>query len=172
MIDMASKKINSVKKAAVEKKAAPTKNIENNQSKRRKSRGSETPGKRVNNGGARKGSGRKLGAATKRTRKIADDLAKDETRITPLDYLMEVLNTTPESIKAKLKKGEISQEEAIVMLTDLKQSRYKAAVDSAPYLHPRLSSISASVTTPEHEMFVKECEALALVLQAEEAAKK
>ena len=85
---------------------------------------------------------------------------------------MEVLNTTPESIKAKLKKGEISQEEAIVMLTDLKQSRYKAAVDACAYMHPRLSSVTANVTTPDHERFVKECEELALVLLAEEAAKK
>ena len=41
-------------------------------------------------GGKRAGSGRKLGAATKRTRKIADELMASGEK-TPLEYMLEVM---------------------------------------------------------------------------------
>ena len=171
MIDMVSKKSNPVKKVAVEKKTAPTKNIENNQSKRRKTRGSETPGKRVNNGGARKGSGRKLGAATKKTREIADKLAADGGLL-PLGWMLSVLRETPDKLRRMYADGEIDTVEYTIRLQELTRRRDKAAVDACSYIHPRLSAITASVTTPAHEKFVKECEALAAELLAQEAAAK
>ena len=129
-----------VKKAAAKKKALVKKPFENNQKKKITRASVKRPG----SGGARKGSGRKMGSATKRTRKIADELAKSN-RITPLEFMLNTLNETSEALKAKLKSGEIGSEQFMVLFADLVKRREKAAVDAAPYIHPRLSSIEAKV---------------------------
>ena len=59
------------------KRPAVTKSFENNQKKI-----TRASVKRPGSGGARKGSGRKLGAATKKTREIADKLA-ESSDVTP-----------------------------------------------------------------------------------------
>jgi len=148
------------------KKISASKKVENNQLANKKPRSGC-----ANNGGARKGSGRKLGAATKKTREIADDLAADGG-ITPLEWMLSVLRETPDKLRRMYADGEIDTVEYTIRLQELTRRRDKAAVDACSYIHPRLSAITANVTTPAHEKYVKECEALALVLQAEEASKK
>jgi methanogenic corrinoid protein MtbC1 len=72
-------------------------------------------------GGARKGAGRKVGALTQKTREIAERAV--ETGITPLDYMLEILRDTT---------------------ADAGQ-RFEAAKAAAPYIHPRLSAVDATV---------------------------
>jgi hypothetical protein len=139
----------AVKRATVKKKAAPAKKKvdENNQQKKH-------GGKRPNSGGARKGSGRKVGAATVKTRKIADKLV-EEGGMTPLEYMLDTLRETPEKLQAKHKAGEIDTEQYIVGLQDLTRRRDQAAQNAAPYIHPRLSSIEANVGLKGHDAFVE-----------------
>ena len=75
----------------------------------------------MGHGGARKGAGRKAGSATKRTREIADAAAKAD--LTPLGYMLSVLQDDGQPMAV----------------------RFEAAKHSAPYVHPRLSSVDASV---------------------------
>lgn len=67
-------------------------------------------------GGARPGSGRKVGALTTKTREIAAKAI--EGGITPLDYMMSILRD--ETLEAA--------------------QRFEAAKAAAPYVHPRLST--------------------------------
>lgn len=76
-------------------------------------------------GGARPGSGRKPGAATKKIREAADRLASEG--LTPLDYMVGVL------------RGEM----------EFDPVKFQAAEKAAPYMHPRLASIDATVKTPD-----------------------
>jgi hypothetical protein len=69
-------------------------------------------------GGARKGSGRKLGSATVRTREIANKAA--EQGVTPLEYLLEVMRDPAQEPRDRL----------------------RAASDAAPYIHPKLQAIT------------------------------
>jgi hypothetical protein len=70
-------------------------------------------------GGARKGAGRKAGAATQKTREIADKAAA--AGITPLEVMLEAMN--------KLRnEGELEKAASV-------------AKDAAPYVHPKLSSV-------------------------------
>jgi len=71
-------------------------------------------------GGARKGAGRKAGAATQRTREIADAAAS--SGITPLEYLLSVMR-------------DVNTEQ---------RERLAAAQSAAPYIHPKLSSVEHS----------------------------
>lgn len=68
-------------------------------------------------GGKRPGSGRKLGAASAKTREIADSATADG--ITPLEYMLRVLRDEGQD-------------------TERRDDMAKAA---APYVHPRLNSI-------------------------------
>jgi molybdopterin-guanine dinucleotide biosynthesis protein A len=83
---------------------------ENNQTKSKKSNG---------RGGARANAGRKQGAATKKTREIADKAAAQG--ITPLEVMLEAMN--------KLRAGGELEKAAAV------------AKDAAPYVHPKLASV-------------------------------
>ena len=78
-------------------------------------------------GGARKGAGRKKGSATKRTREIADNAAKDG--ITPLEYMLQVMRSEP---PPGLEGPQIL---SATML------RFEAAKAAAPYIHPKLSAV-------------------------------
>lgn len=72
-------------------------------------------------GGARPGAGRKQGAATKRTREVADKAAAEG--ITPLEYMLGVMRDE-------------EQTDAV---------RLDAAKSAAPFVHPKLSSIEAKL---------------------------
>lgn len=67
-------------------------------------------------GGARKGAGRKPGAATKKTREVADKAASEG--ITPLEYLLDVMRNSGDG-----------------------KARMAAAMAAAPYIHPKLASV-------------------------------
>lgn len=110
-------------------------------------------------GGKRSGSGRKKGAATKRTREIADKLA-ESGEMTPLEYMLGVLRETPEKIKAQYDSGEIDAVEYAVKMTELIKRRDNAAEKAAPYIHPRLASIEAKVEDSGHEKWLALMEGL------------
>lgn len=75
-------------------------------------------------GGARTGSGRKKGAATQRTREIADRAASEG--VTPLEVMIQAMRSAYDA-------GELREAASI-------------AEKAAPYMHPRLSSVSATTT--------------------------
>ena len=140
----AAPKKNPIKRVPA-KKSAVKKSFENNQKKI-----TRASVKRPGSGGARKGSGRKLGAATKKTREIADRLAASD-EISPLEWMLETLRETPDKLRKMYADGDIDTVEFTIRLQELTKRRDKAAVDSCPYLHPRLSSITADVNTNGHD---------------------
>ena len=71
-------------------------------------------------GGARKNAGRKPGAATTKTREIANKAS--EAGITPLEYILSVMRDE----------------------TTEPRERLSAAVAAAPYMHAKLSSVDVS----------------------------
>ena len=71
-------------------------------------------------GGARKNAGRKPGAATTKTREIANKAS--EAGITPLEYILSVMRDE----------------------TTGPRERLSAAVAAAPYMHAKLSSVEVS----------------------------
>jgi hypothetical protein len=71
-------------------------------------------------GGARKGAGRKAGAATTKTREIANNAAS--SGLTPLEYMLSVMRN--EDAEPRERMG--------------------AAMGAAPYIHPKLASIEHS----------------------------
>lgn len=82
-------------------------------------------------GGARKGAGRKAGAATTKTREIADKAAKEG--ITPLEVMLNAMrehalaaDKAPKASEARLK---------------LMTAASAIAKDAAPYIHARLATI-------------------------------
>lgn len=75
-------------------------------------------------GGNRSGSGRKKGAATQRSREIADHAA--EYGVTPLEVMLEAMNKARDA-------GDLEKAAA-------------HAKDAAPYIHPRLSAVSLDLT--------------------------
>jgi hypothetical protein len=109
--------------------------------------------KRPGSGGARKGSGRKVGAATKKTREIADRLAASD-EISPLEYMLETLRETPDKLRKMYADGDIDTVEYTLRLQELTKRRDKAAVDACPFLHPRLSAITADVNTNSHDRWI------------------
>jgi hypothetical protein len=142
------KKSTAKRKAPIKKSARKT--VENNQSSRVIKKSS---GPRPNNGGARSGAGRKVGAATKKTREIADKLAADGEQ-SPLEYLLETMRTTPEKIRSLHKSGEIDTAEFTIRMMELIKRRDNAAEKAAPYMHARLSSIEATVKDAGHEAWL------------------
>jgi hypothetical protein len=97
----------SVKRSTAKRKApvkkAVRKTVENNQPRQSNKKSS---GPRPNNGGARSGAGKKVGAATKKTREIADNLAADGG-LTPLEFMLQTMRETPDDLRTQHKKGEI-----------------------------------------------------------------
>jgi hypothetical protein len=78
-------------------------------------------------GGRRPGSGRPKGAATKKTREIADRAAAEG--ITPLEFMLRIMRTEPEDVE---------DERQAVAIMNL---RFEAAKAAAPYMHPRLAAV-------------------------------
>lgn len=68
-------------------------------------------------GGARAGAGRPRGAASERTREIADKAVAEG--LTPLEFMLGVLRSEDRP----------------------HEERFRAAVAAAPYIHPRLSAV-------------------------------
>lgn len=83
-------------------------------------------------GGARPNAGRKAGAATKKTKEIADQAAQDG--ITPLEFMLRIMRDTKSEQK----------------------DRMAMAVSAAPYIHARLSSIEMNATVTNHEAALDE----------------
>lgn len=75
-------------------------------------------------GGARKGAGRKPGAANVKTREIADKAVQQG--ITPLEVMLEAMNSLRNA-------GELEKAASV-------------AKDAAPYLHAKLSSVEMNAT--------------------------
>lgn len=73
-------------------------------------------------GGARAGAGRPKGAATKRTRDIADKAASEG--LTPLEFMLQILRDEDQETGA----------------------RFEAAKAAAPYVHPRLANVDANLS--------------------------
>jgi len=81
-------------------------------------------------GGARVGAGRKKGAATTKTREIAD--REMQAGLTPLEYMLQVMRREPSpALDAK------DMLAAVVL-------RFEAAKASAPYMHPRLTAVEVT----------------------------
>jgi hypothetical protein len=101
--------------------------------------------KRTGRGGRRPGAGRKPGSANKKTREIADKAAAEG--ITPLEVQIETMRALW---------AEANQGNAL----DLDKAERACAIakDAAPYIHPRLSSIEASVGVTNHEAALDELE--------------
>jgi hypothetical protein len=93
-------------------------------------------------GGKREGAGRKPGSPTKRRREIIDEAAKDG--ITPLEYMLAVLRD---------EKADTDR-------------RDRMAAAAAPYIHPRLSNVEASVAITGHEAALAELEDAATLIPA------
>lgn len=104
-------------------------------------------------GGARKGSGRKKGATTKKTREIADKLAEDGGQ-TPLEYMLEVLRTDATKLKERFESGDIDETQYAILFKQLTERRDWAAQQAAPFIHPRLSAVQADVKLTGHDLFV------------------
>lgn len=83
----------------------------------------------IGRGGSRKGAGRPKGAATKRTREIAERAA--EEGITPLEYMLNVMRADSDHEDPRVQ----AQREVL---------RFEAAKAAAPYMHPRLNAIEHS----------------------------
>lgn len=79
------------------------------------------------NGGYRPGAGRKKGAATTKTREIADRAMQEG--ISPLEYMLKVMREEPSPHLLP------TEYEAAV------NRRFEAAKAAAPYIHPRLASV-------------------------------
>jgi hypothetical protein len=82
-------------------------------------------------GGARRGAGRKQGAATKKTREVADKAASEG--ITPLEFMLKIMRTEPSD--------EVEDER---LLQSMLEMRFEAAKAAAPYIHPRLAAVEHS----------------------------
>lgn len=92
-------------------------------------------------GGARPNSGRKDGAATEKTREVADKAASDG-EITPLEVIIKSMRYAWESAEAEQNKAA-----KLLML----ESASDLAVKAAPYIHAKLASVE--IKNPEGESF-------------------
>lgn len=77
-------------------------------------------------GGRRPNAGRPPGAATKRTREIADRAASEG--MTPLEYMLEMMRRPTDHEDPKI---QVVRE----------QMAFEAAKAAAPYVHPRLAAV-------------------------------
>ena len=68
--------------------------------------------------------------------------------------MLETLRETPDKLRKMYADGDIDTVEYTIRLQELTKRRDKAAVDSCPYIHPRLSSITADVGLKGHDFWV------------------
>ncbi|WP_238878645.1 hypothetical protein [Achromobacter xylosoxidans] len=97
-------------------------------------------------GGARKGAGRKPGAATKKTREIADKAAAEG--ITPLEVMLRAMTALVDQADALAAGSGAKDKEQTAELNGKAVSRIgllvaaaDVAKDAAPYIHPRLAAV-------------------------------
>jgi len=155
------KKAAPKKRVIAKKRAAPKKKVAFKQPPRRKIKRPDRVSKKkaaprasgVGSGGKRKNSGRKVGAATQRTREAANKLAA-EAGITPLEHMLGVLNESPDDLRQQLADNKISEAEYLILLKGMIQRKDWAAQQAAPYIHPRLSSIEHDDGKDRHEEFL------------------
>jgi hypothetical protein len=103
-------------------------------------------------GGKRANAGRKAGAATKKTREIAEKAA--ENGVTPLEYMLEVMRSpVPKELAEHLSdpKKKLSVE-VIASLFSWHSMRFEAAKAAAPYVHPRLQTTTVKGPGPNGEI--------------------
>lgn len=81
-------------------------------------------------GGIRPNAGRKKGAATAKTRRIAEKAA--EEGLTPLEYMLGVMKSEP------------PKDADAVTVVRHTEMRFEAAKAAAPYMHPRLAAVEHS----------------------------
>jgi len=126
---------------------------ENNQISSKKTAGGRSYITKGGNGGARKGSGRKKGSATKKTREIANAFAEDG-ELLPLTYMLQVMRTTDEDLKKQFDAGDLDISEYMVKLETNQRRRDNAAEKAAPYIHPKLTSVTADINQRSHEVWL------------------
>jgi len=97
-------------------------------------------------GGSRKGAGRKVGAANRRTRQIADEAMKQG--MSPLEVMLDNMrfaHTGAEHCLERLvtehEKSPLEMFDAYKEMLKLRAMAQEAAKDGAPYMHPRLAAI-------------------------------
>lgn len=90
-------------------------------------------------GGAREGAGRKKGAATVKTRDIADQYMKSGKK-TPLEYMLEIMTSDDADLFQLEKDGTIDTATRVQMQAKREARRDWAAEKAAPFLHPRLQA--------------------------------
>lgn len=101
----------------------------------------ETPAEapKPKHGGARKGAGRKPGAATQRTRAIADRvIAQAEENATPLEVMLKIMRSFMQEAEQALASTDPDERQAGIKLLGLARD---AATAAAPYIHPKLASV-------------------------------
>lgn len=106
---------------------------ENNQTKSKESNDGR--------GGRRAGAGRKPGAATQKTRAIADAAAAEG--VTPLEFMLEMM-----------RRPTVHDDPKIQSVRE--QMAFEAAKAAAPYMHPRLAAIQHSGETRSTVQIVSE----------------
>jgi len=97
-------------------------------------------------GGSRKGAGRKVGAANRRTRQIADEAMKHG--MSPLEVMLDNMRFAHagatnclEKLIEKHDANPIEMFDAYKEMLKLRAMAQEAAKDAAPYMHPRLAAI-------------------------------
>ena len=90
-------------------------------------------------GGRRRGSGRKKGAATIRTRATADRIIA--SGVTPLEFMIARMRE-PKPARRRVESGGAYD----LRVQAWKEQGFEAAKASAPYIHPRLATVEHSGT--------------------------
>jgi hypothetical protein len=90
-------------------------------------------------GGRRSGAGRKRGSSTKKTREIADRAAAEG--LTPLEVMLKAMRAIVTKAE-DLQQSQAQEGDSAVAALDLMVQAAAVAKDAAPYMHPRLQSVT------------------------------
>lgn len=115
-------------------------------------------------GGKRAGAGRKPGAATRRTRAVAERASA--TGLTPLDVMLDVMRFQHALARSEMEKGE---EARVNVVAAAMSAAVAAARDAAPYMHPRLAPVAAQGAETADDTARRIREAVAAADAVEEA---
>lgn len=111
-----------------------------------------------NYGGPRPNSGRKRGTLSSRTQEIIANFTADGK--TPIQIIIEAMryyDNLAEQEALKIIGVELNDEnrETFQQVIALKNAAVSCAKDAAPYMHPKLANIEATVTMQGHEEALK-----------------